>query len=540
MRTTIRDFRGVADFTADISGILLVAGSNGAGKSSVCAALGAALTGDLLPFEGVTKAKAGLLVRDGGAGASITLETPEGGAAVTWPDCQRAEKGTAPWASPVAVGAIDPLRLTPKERAAWLIGLIRALPDEPTTKAALCEAGLSDADADAVWSTIGARGWDAAHAEAREQGAKYKGQWERVTGARYGSAKAATWRPDGWRSGIEIFSAEDLQRDAENLSAQVEAARKASLEGEVKRRDAENAISAGQRALSERDSAKGYMLAAKNAADAAREARAKLGPPADRLWACPCCGEALALIEGALVEAPSDAADPRAVAEADAAIRQARSDLIAKETHHKRLLDEIEYADKMRATLADLPPVLDAAALAQIKAGAEEAALHLRMKRAVVEAVQLHEQIVRQVEVVKVLAEDGLRQTALGAALGSFAGDLADITRAAGFRAVTIDADMSVSYGGRPLSLCSAGEQFRARCVLQIAAARRDGSALVILDGADILDRDGRNGLFRVLKGQQAVVGMTMRREEMPDLAKAGIGASAWIEAAPASERAAA
>lgn len=538
MRTTIRDFRGVADFSADITGVLLLAGSNGAGKSSVCSALGAALTGDLLPFEGLTKAKAGLLVRDGGGTASVTLEGPDGGAAVTWPDCQRAEKGRAPWASAVAVGAVDPLRLTPKERATWLIGLIRALPDEPTTKTALWEAGLSDVDADAVWASISARGWDGALAEAREQGAKFKGQWERVTGARYGSAKAGTWRPEGWRSGIEMFSVENLQRDAENLSAQVEAARKASLEGEVKRRDAENAISAGQRALSERDSAKGYALAARNAVDAACEARDRLGPPADALFACPCCAAAVALIGGKLIKAPENAAKAYDIGVAASALTAAEQDYARKEAHYHRLLDEIEAAEKARAMLADLPPVPDSGELAKIKAAAEEAGLHLRMKRAVIEAMQLHERIQRQAEIVKLLAEDGLRQTALVSALDSLNGELGDITRTAGWRPVIIEQDMSISYGGRPVSLCSAGEQFRVRCLLQIAAARWDGSALVILDGADILDRDGRNGLFRVLKGSQAVVGMTMRREDMPDLSRAGIGASVWIE--PAAERAAA
>lgn len=538
MKIAITDFRGIQNLDAAINGILLLAGSNGAGKSSACSAIAAALTGQLTPFEGVTKAKAGLLVRDGGASASVTVTGPDGGASVVWPACERAEKGKAPWASTIAAGGTDPLRMDAKTRAAWLIDLIGALPDEPETKTALCEAGLSDAEADAVWKSIGARGWDAAHAEAKEQGAKYKGQWEKTTGARYGSAKAATWRPDGWRSGIEMFGLDELQRLAEDSAAQVEDVRKVSLQGEMKRRDAENAISAAQRALSERDSAKGHMLAAKNAVDAARTARDRLGPPADQLFSCPCCEAQLALIGNALIVAPEDAASPADIVKANLALKEAEQEHARKEAHYRRLLDEIAAGEKAEAALREMPVLPAPAALAEMKTASEEAVLHLRMKRQVIEATRLHEQISRQAEVVKLLAEDGLRQSALVAALGSFAGELHDITKAAAWRPVTIDADMSISYGGRPVSLCSAGEQFRVRCVLQIAAARRDGSALVILDGADILDRDGRNGLFRVLRGSQAVVGMTMRREDMPDLAKAGIGTSMWIE--PSQERIAA
>lgn len=538
MKIQIHDFRGVADFAADLSGLLILAGPNGAGKSSVCTAIAACLTGNLTPFEGVTKSRAGLLVRDGGAHATATLTGPDGGVAVVWPSCERAEMGRAPWASAVATGLLDPLKMSPRERSAWLIDLMEALPDADATVTALGEAGVSHSEATAIWSGIEARGWDAAHAEAKEAGVKLKGQWERVTGQRYGSAKAAQWRPEGWRSGLDAFDMTELQSAAETAQARVDEARKAALTGEAKRRDAEDAISARQRALSERDSAKDCMIAAREAEAAAQATRDKLGVSAGRMLTCPCCDAALVMIDGSLAQAPEGNADPDAVASADRALAAAHQDYLAKEAHYNRLLAEIEAGNRAEETLADLPVVPDAEAAQRAKEEAAYAATNFDMKRRAVEAGELHEKIGRQVEVVKLLAEDGLRQAALVEALAGLAGELNDVTRAAGWRPVTVDADMSVSYGGRPVSLCSAGEAFRARCAMQIVAARRDGSALVIIDGADILDRDGRNGLMRAVAGVPAVIGMTMKREELPGRL-VETGRAVWIGEAPEERRAA-
>lgn len=532
MRISIHDFRGIADLDAAIDGILLVAGQNGAGKSSACAAIAACLTGDLLPFQGVTKAKAALLVRDGGASASATLTGPDGGASVIWPSCERAEKGRAPWASPVAAGLVNPLAMDAKARAGWLIDLIGAMPASEAVGEALGNAKVPVVEAAQLWTVIETRGWDAAHAEAKETGAKLKGQWERVTGARYGSAKAAAWRPDGWRSGLDALGIAELESAAATAHAAAERIRRESLIGEGERRRLEEAVIARQRALSERDHAKGYSLAAANALRAAQDARGALGPIAAAALECPCCRAALVMIRGKLAAAPETPTDAATLAAADRTVAEAERDARAKQEHYQRLLREIEAGAEADEKLQAMGDVADPAAVARIKAAADETGVHLRMKRQAVEATELHERITRQVEIVKLLAEDGLRQQVLTAALAGLAAELLEVTRAADWRPVTVDADMSVAYGGRPVSLCSAGEQYRARCALQLVAARRDGSALVILDGADILDREGRNGIMRALRGLPAVIGMTMRREDVPPPLLAS-GRAVWIGDAP-------
>jgi len=89
-----------------------------------------------------------------------------------------------------------------------------------------------------------------------------------------------------------------------------------------------------------------------------------------------------------------------------------------------------------------------------------------------------------------------------------------------------------VTLADRPYILLSESEKFRCRTALQVAMADLDGSAAVIVDAADILDRGGRNGLFAMLaqSGMRSLVCMTMNGPgDVPDLSKPGLGRSYWI-----------
>ena len=107
------------------------------------------------------------------------------------------------------------------------------------------------------------------------------------------------------------------------------------------------------------------------------------------------------------------------------------------------------------------------------------------------------------------------------------------MTDAAGWKVVAIAPDMALTYGGRPYALLSTSEQYRLRAVLQAAIARLAGADLVVIDAANVLDAPTRSGLFSML-GQaelSAVVCMTLsRREQVPDLARAGLGESYWLD----------
>ncbi len=541
IRVTISNFRGLADLRATVSPILLLAGANGAGKSSACMAIAAAASGTLLP-EGLTKGKASLLVRDGADLAAVELSKDYAGATVVWPAVERSAYGAWADISEVAAGLIDLAAIKAAERAEVLIRLIGAAPTADDLSAALAEQDVpEDLIAEAVKRLP--KGWDAAHSAYKEMGAKLKGRWEQTTGTRYGKAKADGWRPDGWKPGMETLGAEDCanaiakaenvlqeaQRDQGATQAHIDAWQ-TEADQLSKRRDAVT------EARADRDKQLDRELAAAKAFIALG---ARPQPGAEPLL-CPCCSAAVRLKDGALVAAAKD--DHGELVEA-----AQHWDRIDKEAHKAKEAAALaqRYLDAAEAKLKaaqDTKAKLDAAggkasensaAIEAARAELAKAQAISDMRRRVTEATALAVKINHAIVIVELLDKTGLRQAKLAEALGVFNGDLIEVCRAAGWKPVHVDADMAVSYGGRLVSLCSAGEQYRARITLQLAVAKREKAQLVVIDGADILDKAGRNGLFGALKAQSimAVIGMTLlKKDDMPDLARAGLGESVWIE----------
>ena len=135
--------------------------------------------------------------------------------------------------------------------------------------------------------------------------------------------------------------------------------------------------------------------------------------------------------------------------------------------------------------------------------------------------------------IIDLLSSEGVRRTALVKALTSFNAELAAVSDACGWAKVEITPDLDVEFGGRVYFLLSESEQFRARTTLQLAIARKDRSAAVVIDGADVLDAKGRGGLFGALKslGVTAVVGMMANKPEaLPSMRNADVGETYWIE----------
>jgi hypothetical protein len=153
-----------------------------------------------------------------------------------------------------------------------------------------------------------------------------------------------------------------------------------------------------------------------------------------------------------------------------------------------------------------------------------------RQKR---EADDLAERVRTNDLVLAILAPDGLRGRKLARVVEAFNASLRPLSETAVWADVTVDAAMSLAYGGRPYALLSTSEQYRVRAVLQTAMARLDGSDMIVLDAADVLDGTTRSGLFAMIEESDlaALVCMTLtRREQVPDLAAAELGASYWIE----------
>lgn len=641
MRITVKNFRGVETASLEAEPIALIAGQNYAGKSSICLAVAAALSGQSMPYlkpskDGAptslfTKSQAGTLVRAGMDKGSVTVENETGKVVVTWPELERKTEGAAPYASVFAAGLMHVVDMEDKARSTFLTGLLGAATDMSDLAQALPE--VSGDSLNNIWKAIEVNGWDKAHGKAKEHGATLKGQWEATTNERYGSAKAAGWLPQGWDESLKDASQQQLEARVAEAKQEletavagaavndheiarrrgiIESAKPEERDGAVQsieqlqddlaqaRQGLEQAVANQavddteiQRLQGIADSANDLpdysneLAKAKDAHQQAVDERTTL-PPAEKpasTQPCPHCAKPL-IVVGSHVQAPPEQLSKaeyekrvKAIEKADTKVQAAKlkvSDVerrIAANDQQKGLakaakdkLAEIaakpkvtqQEIDAARTRVAALEaaialqrrirevakareeleiltskPVTPATVLESAREAVRIAEERLRMFTAKSQADRLHASIERNQKVIDALAPDGLRKIKLLRVLDAFNQNLRELCDPAGFKAVSVDEEMTIRYGGRHYVLLSESEKYRVRAVFQIAIALRDGSNMVILDGADILDTHGRNGLMALLQatGLRALIAMTISdRKAVPDLRSAEIGESYWIE----------
>lgn len=540
MQVNVKNYRGIAEATLTLAPIALVCGPNHAGKSSIAQAVAGALTRNAAVLEGVTKSAAGQLLRDGAKRGNCTVGDDAGSVTVNWPGASVSEQGTGPRASVIACGLESIVGMKQKDAAATLIRVIDAHPTIEHFRAAVAPAGVGDELVQQVWSVVQADGWDAAHNRARERGAKLKGQWEQITGEAWGSKKAEGWRPVGLTEDLPAL--DDLEAESEAIRQELEAAIANQAAGAERVAQLQAAIEAGNAAMADSYGIADFADAQDvTVANLRAELNALPRPETpENLVECPRCKGHLVVVSRTEVRIPAGTLSADENAERQAAIEVKQVELQEAERvarNYRQELDNLSRVHaagkKAEADLAALPT--EGATAEQIATIRQRQADHGRLigaVRAVHGADHLHRGILASAELVAALAPNGVRHTVLTERLGTFNATLEDLSRAAGWAQVHVEPDLSVTFGARPFVLLSASEQFRVRTVLQVAMASMDGSEAVIVDAADILDRGGRNGLFRMLQfsGLRALVCMTMNRVgDVPDISSAGIGRSYWI-----------
>src|SRR3990167_4678029 len=235
MKISIRSFRGIESAEIEAAPTALIAGRNYAGKRSICLAVAAALTGNVIPYvkpgkDGkpmalFTKAQAGAMVRGGTASGSVTVTVGESSVGMKWPSGEATSVGDTPLhASVYAAGLISAPDLDDKTRAMFLADLLGTLPSLADLTAALSEVYPTER-IEKIWKKIELDGWDNAAKEIREHGARLKGQWEAATNERYGATKATGWIPTGWNEQLAGLSTDALEAGV--------ATAKSGLEGKI-------------------------------------------------------------------------------------------------------------------------------------------------------------------------------------------------------------------------------------------------------------------------------------------------------------------
>ena len=522
---TVRNFGGLEKAAIEVDAVTLVCGPNAAGKSSLYTATALALSSTMLPGK-MTKGQAGKLVLLGADRASCTVEGPGGKSVTRWPDCTSETEGEKPpAASRIAVGLIDPCAMTEKEKADTLGALLDVKVTGPDMVEAFDAAGLSAKAAASTFAAVTKDGWDATLKTASEHGAKMKGRWEQIAGAgnRYGTDAASKWLPQGWSEDLSDESDDSLdlvvvkaKRDLEGLiekkaigrerltELQVESAKVPGLKAEVERNHAD--LKAAQ--AKQQD-------AARKLAALPKAAGANL--PTDH---CPECGSEVAIsqVAGAFKLVKAGSATPKAELDKSAAQAKAAKSLADQTQAEVERIAGVQAVANAALAKADMA---QKEMLGGAGAGADEAKVNearealalaerrLAAFRAKRDADQAHRSVLNTIKIVAILKPEGVRATRLRKGLAPLNEAMATLCGAAKWAAVTIDpASLEFFYGERPWTMAAESERWRIMAITRMAVASLDGSAVVCLDRADVLEDKWQLSLLKAAVALHAGTGI--------------------------------
>jgi len=507
--------------------VVLFAGKNGSGKSSLQEAIRHALGGDAARVALKKDFKA--LMSDGASSSYATVATSEGEFSIVLPSGKGMHFDHS--ALPFVLDPARFARLDANERRALLLGLFDLSPAGPAVVDALKARGCAAAKIEQVRPLLRA-GFDAAAKEAQAKARDAKASWKTLTGGEtWGKDKASGWKastPEETYTREQIKIAEGLVAESEAGIAEAnqqigEARAKARHHAEsAKRIDELKAKATRLPALREkltRDQADLNEWTAK-LANLPEPGSSK---PAPHLYGCPCCGVALQIVGGELVKYELPEAGPL-----DPDIETKRkqwTDAVALYTRSVAN-DQRDIADAERAaqeivdlekSLGEAPPATER--LEQVLAGHQtdkksRAATLAQMFEAnrlamladenTKKVSQAHADVLAWLAISDALAPDGIPAEMLASALGPINERLADAAGMAEWVPITITRDMDILAGDRPYALLSESEKWRADAMIGAAIAELSGLRLLVLDRFDVLDAKGREDLIYWLDGMAA------------------------------------
>lgn len=541
-RITIDNFQGVRAVDLALpTPLALIAGHNGAGKSSIAEAMRLAFLGT--PERVGLKKEYGALVSDGARLGAVVVELEEGTVSIALPKGTQSGEALVP-SSPALPYVLAPDRFAvakPDDRRVLLFALTgtKVRPDdiEKRLVARNCDAKLVTQIKPILRS-----GFAAGAEHAKQQATQAKGAWKAATGEQWGSQKA-----EGWAAEVPPFDHVALERASADLTVLDERIGTTNQTlGQMTEKAQAYAVAHDHLATRQALAAKLPELLRKLDFDLdehaklathveALQAKAGTGPRQglvhdlaqclSHLWASEASKnvafgigleikEVLATYErqygkvGSTGDAEASAALPKAIEARDLMARSVendRRDIAAAEAATADLNggaqpEPVEQGDveAVRARLTALKAErknvdervqgLLAAKTAAVSAGerTKNAALY-------------HQEVLSWSAIGDALSPDGIPGEILAEALQPFNGSLADLAELAGWLPVSIDGAMNITYGGRDYRLLSESERWRVDCLLGLALASVSGLRCVVLDRFDCLDAAGRSDVLGLL-----------------------------------------
>lgn len=553
----IQNFQGARAVDLPITTpAVLFCGPNGAGKSSVGEAIKLAIAGSV---ERVSKKKDyEALVSEGAKSAQIIVDTDAGQFSVKLPAGKRSGAEATP-ALAISLDGQQFAKMEDAQRRSFLFHLCGVKTDREAVAARMTARGLEQAKVDAVMPLLRS-GFAAAHTEAQTKATEARGAWKAITGENYGVQKAQTWGPpatptyDAKAHERALQAEQDQRMEVERLiglqsaRAQWERTERANQErAEALREKVATRERVQSKLALDRAELAAWepKLAAVQAAAAPRVglvhdlARAvqflievyggELYEHADVLSRYEAeYGRLAATTEHDDKLAAKLDEYERAVALYRSAVANGERDLAAIEAAQAELAQLAERAKTEAPAPVDDKEVADARAKhTQLRDEITRiAAAQVAAKNAgelVGRASQHHRDVSAWSAIAEALAPDGIPGELLAAALGPFNAALAKTAQLAGWQAVVVGADMSVSYGGRAYPLLSESEQWRVDAMVAQVVATMSGTGLLLLDRMDVIQPGARGDVLGwiedlTMSGQIATAILCATLKAPPDL----------------------
>lgn len=535
-RIEVANILGLHRADIDISTpILMVLGSNEAGKSSLRDAVSMAILGDPSRLKIKNKGELVQLMHGDAKKGRVTLLAGDDLIGqYTLPKGEH-EAQAIPGAEflPYVVNPKLTASLDDKALRQMLFQLTRCKASPEVTAKLLIARGAREELVEEVKPMLRA-GFPSASKDAAERATQAKGAFRALTGDNWGSIQSADWEmiipdaPDMPDVSPEAIDAVIAQHTA--MAAEVEKGVKfiAGLEGRIEQANTYNARHA------ELTEAAGLLKRAQAKLEADQgtlvELEEALAPAIQRLQemqagvvpvACPCCAELLRITGQKLEKFTGLKADAKATTDLALDVNKSKS---AVDMLKRTITNDIAAVTTAENAAKDLA-ALEAAGVPEIKPNALEGATEklnqCRVKadqlRAKVEAMKQRQEAIASADattdkarehhadvlawtlIADALKPDGIPSEILGNTLKPVNDSLAILSRISGWKKVEISADMAITADGRIYGLMSESAQWRIDTLLAAMIAQISELKFMVLDRFDVLDQSGRGELFNMV-----------------------------------------
>lgn len=533
--------------------VALIAGKNGAGKSSIQEAVRMALTGETVRVS--LKKDYGALISEGQESGFAAVECSNAGYEAVLPSGKGNHSENA--ALPYVLDAQRFARMTDNERRTFLFGLMGVKLDGPTIKQRLLDKGCDAGKIDQIAPILRA-GFDAAAKEAASKARDAKASYKTATGGdTWGKEKGGKWQPaplpvDADKSSARYENAVEKRKeaDAELAVAQQElgaakAAQRQANEAESKRLELHTKASSAERIQARLNHDTAELVAWE---EKVATTRAKAGvvvnpkAPGEFLlrglaavtrdfltlsndfpevqWPGELLNRAAAHYNE-YVKLHGDPADdgfkpdPEAVANLpkheealklmQSAVANGKRDLEAAQ----RAAEELKGLDGLKANADTSAAEAKVRELTEKRNGwnvdvekyRDIADKFARRETLIKQVAQLHADVLAWTDIADALAPDGIPAELLAEALDPINEHLRISAANAEWEPAQINADMTITYGLRHYALISESEKWRADAMIAEAVSHISGVKLLVLDRFDVLDLKGREDALYWLDG---------------------------------------